>query len=1369
MASPLTPARRTFDIPNTETGLAEWTSKIKAMQRQVDADEEAEQKRLEEEIAASRRARLRRSRGNTPSDSPNMSRDSDRHNHLSDAPEIDEPKSIPNRQNDALQKIISNNHVFNPDKGSSDTLSTRLPTAKKPESISLAAFMGGRASGPKLNRHAPQQDAHDPTQFDQPDTRAPHPIFGKGGVAMPGMATKSGTRESTPSASSKEDSDRSRQSRGSSASATSSTAQRYANKPSFSESEPHRTPETVITPAATRSMEKESSKPPRDKLPTAKLYVKGQREPEQYAISAHNAGIRERTTSTPPIAAPAGNLGESPTVSARPLGSDAFSRTSNPVAPKYTPMRDRTISTPSYMANEREPMIPKEPRQTLIPQSSRPSTFTPPSLARPILPEARLPSQTPVIPATLVASPAFQRSQLQKDPSPSISRLQGRGFVQNMVKASVQLEQQSGPSPPDKPDKSRPANGGRKSSVLDRWQPGTQSNSSPTSSPMTSPSHRQDAFHSSPVRRFTTTNNKDLPTELPHMQKPVPAPTSLKSVASLPSLLKSGPSTPIEPLTPKTQEIINKMPPEGDLGSATTMFVVKPSKSSTRLPAVDELGVKHTVIPTFGNRKGQFRASLETAASSGKPLIHPTKDRARKPKKYSAQTSSELPQKSSPLSWMQRPAQVAIDDSLPSATLPSSSPSSGGFAINDAPISQKKQPSAEAISKEPISDSKVARATKEWARAAQAKTKEVTDSGNLLAESRLKPSGMLKQPLPGMVLSTARVDEASSPPERSPRSVWAGPVTSNLPQNPHAESRSKPSGMLKQPLLNIAPPTAPFDEANFPQQRSPRLDIARPVASTPMDARDSGAIVNASSKHNRIPSTGNRATVMDVAQALSDHPAVVGRLDVSPTSIVVETASTSVMEPMKSRSTMPAEKRKSSYERYSAVVLPPLKEEATPTSSPSGTLSGISAPSLRNESVNGGADSARVGQAQNVIHINHQDESLPEVDIASLARPQFHTLSLPPDTQTISVDVIVIKGATASTLSQNLDIFYDTETLAVVNRTKSKSTSLASTTVWAWIGKRSHWGEKEEKKLQELAKHYGTSPSLVYQNSEPIELVFALGGRLAVRQGTRTHWTPENTTMHSVRLSHGVILIDEHELNVRNLCSGFSYCLTILDTVYVWHGCGSTDLERKAAIEYAEGLVRTSAPPVELLEGENDTDEMFWMILGDEQFAKADYWQWRKTSPVIDPSIWKVEASRNKHAITPVETFSERSFNQQSAYILDCIWELFVLVGTEARDRRQDIRLAINVAVKLAKRAASERPYKPTVHVLVLPSQLPLDLRLSVRCLDEVFLNNGEVPDHMNLLSSTEASSHLDTYTWDRSALKDEAMLPLGVAVTDIP
>ena len=53
----------TSDLPKPETDLAEWTNKIKARQKQVDADEEAQQKRLEDEIVSARLARLRRRSG----------------------------------------------------------------------------------------------------------------------------------------------------------------------------------------------------------------------------------------------------------------------------------------------------------------------------------------------------------------------------------------------------------------------------------------------------------------------------------------------------------------------------------------------------------------------------------------------------------------------------------------------------------------------------------------------------------------------------------------------------------------------------------------------------------------------------------------------------------------------------------------------------------------------------------------------------------------------------------------------------------------------------------------------------------------------------------------------------------------------------------------------------------------------------------------------------------------------------------------------------------------------------------------------------------------------------------------------------------
>jgi hypothetical protein len=81
-----------------------------------------------------------------------------------------------------------------------------------------------------------------------------------------------------------------------------------------------------------------------------------------------------------------------------------------------------------------------------------------------------------------------------------------------------------------------------------------------------------------------------------------------------------------------------------------------------------------------------------------------------------------------------------------------------------------------------------------------------------------------------------------------------------------------------------------------------------------------------------------------------------------------------------------------------------------------------------------------------------------------------------------------------------------------------------------------------------------------------------------------------------------------------------------LDTVYVWHGCGSTDAERQAAAEYAARISAGGANAIQLYEDKNDQDELFWMALGDDDFAKADYWQWRRQASDVDPRIWRVDA-----------------------------------------------------------------------------------------------------------------------------------------------
>jgi hypothetical protein len=104
------------------------------------------------------------------------------------------------------------------------------------------------------------------------------------------------------------------------------------------------------------------------------------------------------------------------------------------------------------------------------------------------------------------------------------------------------------------------------------------------------------------------------------------------------------------------------------------------------------------------------------------------------------------------------------------------------------------------------------------------------------------------------------------------------------------------------------------------------------------------------------------------------------------------------------------------------------------------------------------------------------------------------------DLTTISIDVLSVAGAAATGLKDDTNVFYDSEILAIVFRVKLKSSGLVETTLWSWQGRRSQIGEREQRKLKDMARHYGTRLCPVHQGCEPPELVHALGGRLATRQ-----------------------------------------------------------------------------------------------------------------------------------------------------------------------------------------------------------------------------------------------------------------------------
>ena len=211
--------------------------------------------------------------------------------------------------------------------------------------------------------------------------------------------------------------------------------------------------------------------------------------------------------------------------------------------------------------------------------------------------------------------------------------------------------------------------------------------------------------------------------------------------------------------------------------------------------------------------------------------------------------------------------------------------------------------------------------------------------------------------------------------------------------------------------------------------------------------------------------------------------------------------------------------------------------------------------------------------------------------------------------------------------------------------------------------------------------------------------------------------------MHLVRSIDGLIYIDEldlvrapsstvkaitksHKQDVKNLCSGFSYCFSLLGTFYTWYGHGTILEEKRAALEYAQSMA-ASSNVIELTEEEDDADEMFWMMLGEREYAQAEHWKWKPSTPGAIARIWALQRSSSQDVRLPTSntnqclalTLAAQIVLVQSiapgratVFIVDCIWEYFVVVDQEARENRRSIMLGLMVATVM---------YLPPSHFLL--------------------------------------------------------------------
>lgn len=76
-----------------------------------------------------------------------------------------------------------------------------------------------------------------------------------------------------------------------------------------------------------------------------------------------------------------------------------------------------------------------------------------------------------------------------------------------------------------------------------------------------------------------------------------------------------------------------------------------------------------------------------------------------------------------------------------------------------------------------------------------------------------------------------------------------------------------------------------------------------------------------------------------------------------------------------------------------------------------------------------------------------------------------------------------------------------------------------------------------------------------------------------------------------------------------SLSSAYSFVASIFEDIFVWHGRGSTDFDRAAAVAYAQSLASsaTDLPQRKVAELEEGQEGDFWQdMMGEQDYASAD-------------------------------------------------------------------------------------------------------------------------------------------------------------------
>ncbi|GAA6012509.1 hypothetical protein JCM10207_009023 [Rhodosporidiobolus poonsookiae] len=353
--------------------------------------------------------------------------------------------------------------------------------------------------------------------------------------------------------------------------------------------------------------------------------------------------------------------------------------------------------------------------------------------------------------------------------------------------------------------------------------------------------------------------------------------------------------------------------------------------------------------------------------------------------------------------------------------------------------------------------------------------------------------------------------------------------------------------------------------------------------------------------------------------------------------------------------------------------------------------------------------------------------------------PKFDHL---PPGETLGLDVFHLNSPSDDPhpIEHNF-LLFRSEILGVVHRSAASGAGdEVETRVWVWRGDEAQETPRMEERVRRLTEKTGVEPVEVRYGSESPALVEAFSGQVTVLKGLRDEFDHLAKRLYTVRSYEGAVFVEEVDLAVRNLCSG--YCAAFSSDageVFAWLGEGATDGERQACCEFAESIADGRSVNV-LAEGEETA--WFWHSLDDGlEYASAYYWRYRPLHPDSPVSVLRIESTTSPgYTLVPSLELSPSHVS-----VIDGGYaEHWVVVPEQAKGKKDDIRKALEVAKRLSsaweeRGFASRTPY----HVIAFPSLVPRDVPFLSRQLDFSPLNAGARPTRMHVFTADEAEEVL--------------------------